>query len=64
MSNNDISNLMSMKYMSTFTIFLVVIPRVAIKVEAFKRFGVLGWGRDTLNPAREIGGYTSREGIS
>ena len=26
--------------------------------------GVLGWGRDTLNPASKIGGYTSREGIS
>ena len=42
----------------------IPIPRVTIKVRAFKRFGVSGWGRDTLNPASEIGGYTSREGIS
>ena len=42
----------------------IPIPRVAIKVRTFKRFGALGWGRDTLNPASEIGRYTSREGIS
>ena len=42
----------------------IPIPRVAIKVRTFKRFGALGWGRDTLNPASEIGGYTTREGIS
>ena len=39
-------------------------PRVAIKVRTFNRFGVSSWGRDTLNPTSEIGGYTSREGIS
>ena len=42
----------------------IPIPRVAIKVRTFKHFGALGWGRDTLNPASEIDGYTSREGIS
>ena len=42
----------------------ISIPRVAIKVRTFKRFRVSGWGRYTLNPASEIGGYTSREGIS
>ena len=41
----------------------IPIPRVVIKVSTFKRFGVLGWGRDTPNPVSEIGGYTSREGI-
>ena len=42
----------------------IPIPRVAIRVRTFKRFRALGWGRDTLNPASEIGGYTLREGIS
>ena len=42
----------------------ILIPRVEIKVRTFKHFGALGWGRDTLNPAIKIGGYTSREGIS
>ena len=42
----------------------ISIPRVAIKVRTFKNFGALGWGRDTLNPASEIGGHTSREAIS
>ena len=42
----------------------ILIPRVAIKVRTFKRFGALGRGRDTLNHDSEIGEYTSREGIS
>ena len=42
----------------------IPIPKVAIKVRTFKHFGVSSWGRDTLNTTSEIGGYTSREGIS
>ena len=42
----------------------IPIPRVAIKVRAFKHFGVSSWGRDTLNTTSEIGGYTLRKGIS
>ena len=42
----------------------IPIPKVAIKVRTFKHFGVSSWGRDTLNSTSEIGGYTSREGIS
>ena len=42
----------------------IPISRVVIKVRTFKRFEALGWGRNTLNPASEIGGYTSREGNS
>ena len=42
----------------------IPIPRVATKVRTFIRFRVSSWGRDTLNPPSEIGGYTSRKGIS
>ena len=42
----------------------IPIPKVAIKVRTFKRFGVSSWGRDALNSTSEIGGHTSREGIS
>ena len=42
----------------------IPIPRVAIKVRAFKHFGVSSWGRDILNTTSEIGGYTLRKGIS
>ena len=42
----------------------IPIPKVAIKVRTFKHFGVASWGRDTFNSTSEIGGYTSREGIS
>ena len=38
----------------------ISIPRVAIKVRTFRRFGVLGRGRDAPNPTGEIGGYTLR----
>ena len=41
----------------------IPIPRVEIKVITFKRFEVSSSGKDTLNPASKIGGYTSREGI-
>ena len=36
----------------------IPILRVAIKVRTLKRFGALSSGRDTLNPASEIGRYT------
>ena len=42
----------------------IPIPRVAVKVRTFKHFGVLSWGRDTINSTSEIGGDTLREGIS
>ena len=42
----------------------IPIPSVAIRVRAFKHFGVQGRGRDAPNPTGEIGGYTSREDIS
>ena len=42
----------------------ILIPRVAIKVRAFKHFGISSWGRDTLNTTSKIGGYTLRKGIS
>ena len=42
----------------------ISIPRVPIKVREFKHFRVSSWGRDTLNTASEIGGYTLRKGIS
>ena len=42
----------------------IPIPSVVIRVCSFKRLGVLGRGRDEPNHTGEIGGYTSREGIS
>ena len=42
----------------------IPIPSVANRVYVFKRLGVLGRGRDAPNPTGEIGGYTSRGGIS
>ena len=42
----------------------IPIPSVAIRVCSFKRLGVLGRGRDAPNHTGEIGGYTSRGGIS
>ena len=42
----------------------IPVPSVAIRVLAFKRFGVQGRGRDAPNPIGEISRYTSREDIS
>ena len=42
----------------------IPVPSVAIRVLAFKRFGVQVWGEDSPNPTGERGEYILREDIS